>query len=404
MKNFFLLFAGLFIISGCLLQQKSFSQKQSIEVLPGAFQTKTYLPLLQGKRVAMFANQTTVIGNVHLADSLQRLGVNIVKIFGPEHGFRGVADAGEHVSTYTDKETGILVVSLYGSKSKPSADDLKDVDVMLFDLQDVGVRFYTYINSMQRFMESAIDNNKPLIILDRPNPIGFIIDGPVLNRKYASGVGMQPVPVAYGMTMGEYAGMLIGEKWLNTKKAYNNNVDVKIIRCENYTHQSRYVLPVKPSPNLPDMSAVYHYPSTCFFEGTNLSEGRGTEHPFEIFGHPNLPKNLFSFTPRSVDGAKDPKLKDQKCYGWNIHGQTPSGRIELKYLLEAYRLFPDKSKFFLQAKSVAPEAQFFNKLAGNDKLMNQIKNGVSEQEIRDSWKKDLDAFKKIRARYLLYED
>ncbi len=374
------------------------------EILPGAYQTEEYLPLLKGKRVGMFANQTTVIGNSHLVDSLQKLGINIVKIFGPEHGFRGTADAGEKVESYTDKATGILVVSLYGAKNKPSKEDLKDIDIMLFDLQDVGVRFYTYINSMQRFMESAIDNNKPLIILDRPNPIGFMIDGPVLDRKYTSGVGMQPVPVAYGMTMGEYAKMLIGEKWLKTTVAYAPNVDIKIIPCKNYTHQSRYVLPVKPSPNLPDMSSIYHYPSTCFFEGTNLSEGRGTEHPFEIFGHPNLPKHLFSFTPRSTDGAKNPKLKDKLCYGWNIHGQTPPDKIELKYLLESYRLFPDKSKYFLASKSTAPEAQFFNKLAGNDQLMEQMKAGKSEKEIRKSWEKDLTAFKKIRAKYLLYED
>lgn len=381
----------------------SFAQ-QHLEILPGAYQTQEYVPILKGKRVGMFANQTSVIGKSHLVDSLKKLGVNIVKIFGPEHGFRGVADAGEKVSSYTDKETGILVISLYGAKSKPSSEDLADVDIMLFDLQDVGVRFYTYINSMQRFMESAIDNNKPLIILDRPNPIGFMIDGPVLDKKYVSGVGMQPVPVAYGMTMGEYAKMLLGEKWLNTKSVYSLDSDIKIVPCKNYTHQSRYKLPVKPSPNLPDMSSIYHYPSTCFFEGTILSEGRGTAHPFEIFGHPSLPKYLFSFTPRSTDGAKNPKLKDQLCYGWNIHGKRASDKIELKYLLEAYRLFPDKSKFFLASKSMAPEAQFFNKLAGSDELMNQIKAGKSEKEIRKSWEKNLISFKQIRAKYLLYED
>ncbi len=404
MKNLLVLFAAMFIINGCISQQAFLPQKTTGEIYPGAYQTEMYLPLLKGKRVAIFANHTSTIDKNHLVDSLQKLSVNIIKIFGPEHGFRGTADAGEHVASYIDKESGIQVISLYGGKSKPSADDLKDVDIMLFDLQDVGVRFYTYINSMQRFMESAIDNSKPLIILDRPNPIGFIIDGPVLDRKYTSGVGMQPVPVAYGMTMGEYARMLIGEKWLRTTKAYDNNIDIQIIPCKNYTHQGRYVLPVKPSPNLPDMSSIYHYPSTCFFEGTTLSEGRGTDHPFEIFGHPSLPKHLFSFTPRSTDGAKNPKLKDQLCYGWNIHGQATPTRIELRYLLEAYRLFPDKTKFFLQSKSTAPEAQFFNKLAGNDQLMKQMIAGKSEKEIRASWKKDLEAFKKIRAKYLLYAD
>jgi uncharacterized protein YbbC (DUF1343 family) len=376
------------------------------QILPGAYNTQEYLPLLKDKNVGVFANQTSVIGNTHLVDSLQRLGIKITKIFGPEHGFRGIANAGENVDSYTDKQTGILVVSLYGKKSKPSADDLKDVDVLLFDLQDVGTRFYTYISSLQSFIEAAIDNQKPLIILDRPNPNGFYIDGPVLEKGYESGVGKQPVPVVYGMTIGEYGLMLIGEKWLSVAADYDpEKVSVKVIKCSNYTHSSRYVLPVKPSPNLPGMPAVYWYPSTCFFEGTVLSEGRGTIYPFQIFGHPALPDSLFRFVPESMPGATDPKLKGLVCYGWNVHEITPpENKIELRWLLQAYQLFPDKDKFFLPAKSGKLTDMFFNKLAGNSELMQQIKDGKTEAEIRASWQPALEKFKKIRAKYLLYND
>ncbi|MDR0793474.1 MAG: DUF1343 domain-containing protein, partial [Chitinophagaceae bacterium] len=327
------LFLSLFFIAAIFSFGYTAARAQS---LPGAYNTQEYLPLLKNKRVGVFANQTSVIGNVHVVDSLRNLGVNITKIFGPEHGFRGVADAGEKVDTYIDTQTGIPVVSLYGKKSKPSADDLQDVDVLLFDLQDVGTRFYTYINSLQGFIESAIDNNKQLIILDRPNPNGFYIDGPVLEKGYESGVGKQPVPIVYGMTIGEYGLMLIGEKWLSVAADYRpEKVNVKVIKCSNYTHRSRYVLPVKPSPNLPDMQAVYRYPSTCFFEGTVLSEGRGTAYPFQIFGHPSLPDSLFRFVPESTPGATNPKLKGQTCYGWNLHEIAPSeNKIELQWLLQ----------------------------------------------------------------------
>ncbi|MFT4203790.1 MAG: DUF1343 domain-containing protein [Chitinophagaceae bacterium] len=380
--------------------------KKALKTTPGAYDTKSYLPLLGGKRVAIFANQTTVIGNMHLVDSLKKLGVNIVKIFSPEHGFRGTADAGEHVESYIDKETGIKVVSLYGTKSTPTAEDLSDVDVTLFDLQDVGLRFFTYIKSLQNFLEGSIDNRKPVIVLDRPNPNGFYVDGPILDMRYKSGVGTQPIPVVHGMTMGEYAQMLVGEHWLKTKTAYTpETVQLTVIKCKKYDHRYLYVLPVKPSPNLPSMSAIYWYASTCFFEGTNLSEGRGTEHPFTTFGHPDLPKNLFAFVPSSRPGAKSSKLYGQTCYGWDITEKQMPRHIDLHWLIQAYQLFPDKSKFFLTpSDTTKPENFFFNKLAGNDTLMQQIKNNVSENDIRASWQPGLTRFKQIRKKYLLYKD
>jgi len=390
----------------CSFSFSAFSQ----EIKPGAYQTSEYLPALKGKRIGLFANHTATIGNKHLVDTLVSLGMNITKAFGPEHGFRGTADAGEKVGDYKDATTGIPVISLYGKKRRPSADDLQDVDVMLFDIQDVGTRFYTYISSLEEFINSAIENNKPLIILDRPNPNGFYVDGPVLDTAYKSFVGMQPIPMVYGMTMGEYAKMLIGEKWAKAAATATSLPNITIIKNKNYTHKSKYVLPVKPSPNLGTMSSVYWYGSNCLFEGTVLSEGRGTDFPFAIFGHPSLPKTLYTFTPTSRDGAKEPKLKDQTCYGWNLSGtdktilQKVDGKIQLSYLLEAYKLFPEKEKFFITPKSGKPTDYFFNKLAGNDALQKQMIAGTSEKEIRDSWAEGLNAFKKIRKKYLLYTD
>jgi len=400
-------------------------------VIPGAERLDVYLPLLKGKNIAVFANQTSMVGNTHLVDTLKKSGINIKVIFGPEHGFRGTADAGEKVGNYIDESTGISVVSLYGAKRKPSAEDLKDIDIMLFDIQDVGVRFYTYISSLQEYMESAIENKKPLIVLDRPNPNGFYVDGPVLNTKYKSFVGMQPIPIVYGMTIGEYARMLVKENWLsvNCKSSrlsiYGSNsksmeiatishaantADLIIIACKNYTHKSKYTLPIKPSPNLPEIQSIYWYPSTCFFEGTVLSEGRGTEKPFQIFGHPSLPKNLYSFTPVSRPGATNPKLKDKPSYGWNISGSPDqvlkqvNNRIQLKHLINAYKLFPNKDSFFIIPRSGNPEEAFFAKLAGNGELMKQIKAGKTETDIRKSWEPGLSNFKKIRKKYLLYPD
>lgn len=391
-----------------LVMPSGYSQQPT--VYPGAWQLNTYLPLLQGKKVGVFANHTSVVERRHLVDTLLQLGIDITIIFGPEHGFRGTSDAGAHVSSYTDKQTGIPVVSLYGKKNKPSAEDLKQVDVMLFDLQDVGVRFYTYISSLQDYMESAIAFNKPLIVLDRPNPNGFYIDGPVLDRKYSSHVGMQPIPVVYGMTIGEYAKMLLGEHWLSTLPSTAKGFHLTVIPCRNYTHKSLYQLPVKPSPNLPDMATIYLYPSTCFFEGTVLSEGRGTDHPFAIFGHPSLPDNLYTFTPHATEGASSPKLKDIPCYGWNIYDTAANivkqlkHELNLHWLVQAYGQFSNKEQFFLPAKSGKPEDYFFNKLAGNSHLMQQLIQGYTEAEIRASWQADLTAFKSIRKKYLLYAD
>ena len=400
-------------------------------IIPAAERMDIYLPLLKNKSVAIFANASSIVGKSHLVDTLLKRGVRIKKIFAPEHGFRGTADAGEHLNNINDPATGIPIVSLYGNKLKPSAKDLEDIDVMLFDIQDVGVRFYTYISSLQKYIESAIENNRPLVILDRPDPNGFYVDGPILDPDFKSFVGMQPVPVVYGMTIGEYAKMLIGEKMidpslvtdLNTIHAINDSerkidslinkmakrpVDFSmsdfqllVIPCNNYTHKSKYALPVKPSPNLPDMQSVYLYPSLCFFEGTVVSLGRGTDKPFQQFGHPSFPSNLYQFTPHSTAGAKNPPLLNQTCYGYDLSKinimKEANGQLQLKWLLKAYALYTDKGNFFLSSG-------YFNTLAGNDILMKQITEGKTEEEIRKSWEPGLDNFKKIRKKYLMYTD
>ncbi|MCX8019929.1 MAG: DUF1343 domain-containing protein [Chitinophagaceae bacterium] len=405
--------------------REPFSQQSASgsAIRPGAERMELYLPLLKGKRVGIFANHTSRVGATHLVDTLRKAGVNITVIFGPEHGFRGTAGAGEKIGNFTDEKTGIPVISLYGTKRRPEADDLKNTDILLFDIQDVGVRFYTYISSLEEFMEAAFAYQKPLLILDRPNPNGFYVDGPVLEKKYRSFVGMQPVPVVYGMTIGEYALMLAGEKWLSpranaylkqfsrqNKKYSRSTFAIKVIPCENYTHNSKYILPVKPSPNLPEIQSVYLYPSTCFFEGTVLSEGRGTEKPFQLFGHPELPSHLYAFTPMPNEGARHPKHSGKICYGWNLSGtpeevlQKVNRRIQLRWLMEAYRLFPKKDSFFILPKSGKMEESFFNKLAGNNLLWKQIVEGKTEEEIRKTWEPALSAFKKIRKKYLLYPD
>jgi uncharacterized protein YbbC (DUF1343 family) len=385
------------------------------QIITGAERMEVYLPLLKGKSVGIFANQTSMVKGSHLVDTLIKQGIKIVKIFGPEHGFRGTADAGEHVGNAADKATGIPVISLYGDHKKPTAEDLKDLDVLIFDIQDVGVRFYTYISSLQYFLEAALENHKPLMILDRPNPNGFYVDGPVLDMNFKSFIGMQPVPVVYGMTIGEYGLMLAGENMLsataNAINAYNITTEptkdtpfhVTVIKCKNYDHNSKYILPVMPSPNLKTMQSIYLYPSTCFFEGTVLSEGRGTDAPFQIFGHPTLPKNLYAFTPKPNAGAKSSKCFNQLCYGWYIGGSNEEvlekldNKIQLNYLIEAYKLFPGKDSFFLKNN-------FINKLAGNDELQQQIKNAATEATIRKSWELKLNTFKVIRKKHLLYKD
>jgi uncharacterized protein YbbC (DUF1343 family) len=394
----------------------------SAKIIPGAESMDEYLNCLQGKAVAVFANQTSMIKNTHLVDTLLKRGINIVKIFGPEHGFRGDADAGEHVNDAKDKKTGLHVISLYGEHKKPTLADLVGVDVLVFDIQDVGVRFYTFISSLEYYIEAAIENKIPLLILDRPNPNGFYVDGPVLDKKFKSFIGMQAIPIVYGMTIGEYAQMLIKEKLLSTaanavintkiKKGIwmpvKNHPDelitvYKVIACKNYTHNSKYILPIMPSPNLKNMQSIYMYPSTCFFEGTVMSEGRGTDYPFQIFGHPSLPNTLFAFTPKPNAGAKSGKCFNQQCYGWNESGTTEeilkklNKKIQLKFFIDAYKLFPNKDSFFLKNN-------FINKLAGNDVLQQQIKIKKTEAEIKKSWEPGLAVFKKIRKKYLLYKD
>jgi uncharacterized protein YbbC (DUF1343 family) len=391
-----------------------------------------YLPLLQGQSVAVFANPTSVIADRHLVDTLLKRGIRIKKIFSPEHGFRGEADAGAIVGNLTDSATGIPVISLYGGKLKPTPGDLADVDVLLYDIQDVGVRFYTYISSMQKFLESAIQNNRPLIILDRPNPNGFYVDGPVLDSKFRSFVGMQPVPVVYGMTIGEYARMLVGEQWLdpsvanqlNTIHEINQSADridslmravhkkplnvrlndfrLIVIPCRNYSHRNKYILPVKPSPNLPNMQAVYLYPSLCLFEGTAISVGRGTSKPFQQFGSPSFPVEAYSFTPESTPGARKPPLMGRICNGFdlgqiNVSKET-GNHWSLKWIIRAYSLFPDKTHFF------TGNGSNFDRLAGTAILEEQIREGLTEEEIRKSWEPALSNFKKTRKKYLLYAD
>jgi len=385
------------------------------KVLTGADRMEVYLPLLKNKKVAIFANPTSVVSKTHLVDTLLKSGIKIVKIFGPEHGFRGDADAGEHVGNQVDKKTGIPIVSLYGNHKKPTAEDLSNVDVVLFDIQDVGVRFYTYISSLEYVLEACIELHKPLVILDRPNPNGFYVDGPVLNKKFKSFVGMQAIPVVHGLTIGEYSMMLMGEKWLSekanqinsynisTKPGLDTPFHVQVIKCTGYTHQTLYDLPVMPSPNLKDMQSIYWYPSICFFEGTVLSEGRGTDKPFQIFGHPALPKNLYAFTPKPNAGAKNSKCFYQQCYGWNLSGPKQAvlkevdHQLQLKHLLRAYELFPGKDSFFLKNN-------FIDKLAGTDELRKQVIEGKTEAQIRASWEPALSQYKAMRKKYLLYDD
>jgi uncharacterized protein YbbC (DUF1343 family) len=356
----------------------------------GAERTDQYLPLLKGKRVALVVNQTSVIGKKHLVDSLVAAGVNITLIYAPEHGFRGEADAGAHISNATDSKTGLPIFSLYGKNKKPSAEQLSNVDVLLFDIQDVGARFYTYISTMHYVMEAAAENNKSVLVLDRPNPNGYYVDGPVLNPKYRSFVGMHPIPVVHGLTVGELAGMINGQKWLEGGRTCK----LTVIPVKNYTHKTRYSLPVKPSPNLPNDLAIQVYPSICLFEGTNVSVGRGTPTPFQVIGSPFYKKKDFSFTPQSVPGATNPPHLNQVCYGYKLT-EDVQGKFTLAYLLDFYRNSTGQDKFF---------TNFFTSLAGNTELKEQIIAGKSEAEIRASWQPALDAYKKMRKQYLRYPD
>ena len=363
----------------------------------GAERMEQYLPQLKGKRVALCGNQTSVVGKTHLVDTLLSRKVNLVKLFCPEHGFRGQAEAGATIASGKDPLTGLPVVSLYGKNKKPTAEQLASVEVILFDLQDVGCRFYTYISTLHYVMEAAAENGVKVIVLDRPNPNGFYVDGPVLEPQYKSFVGMHPVPVVYGMTIGEYARMINGEKWL----ANGVQCDLEVVTLEGYTHETRYELPVAPSPNLQNKKSILFYPSLCFFEGTNVSVGRGTDHPFEMYGAPGLLDGDYTFTPHAIPGvSENPPFKDQECRGellasvcidWNAPGS-----LNLFFLLNAYHNYPDKANFFLKNN-------FFDKLAGTAVLRQKIIAGATEEEIRASWQPALDEFKSLRSKYLLYE-
>lgn len=363
---------------------------QSKALRTGADQMDVLLPKLMGKRVALMVNQTSVVGKRHLADTLKARGVNIVKVFGPEHGFRGKADAGETVSDGIDARSGLKVVSLYGKNYKATPEQLSDVDLVVFDIQDVGARFYTYISSLHYLMEACGENKVSLLVLDRPNPNGSYIDGPILQPAFKSFVGMHPIPVVHGMTIGEYAQMINGERWLKD----GVTCSLEVLKLRNWKHSDSYILPIHPSPNLPNNHGVLLYPSTCFFEGTVLSLGRGTRYPFEMIGHPDLHQYKFSFTPVSIDTmAKTPPLQDKLCYGVDLRKAKIEKGIMLQYLLDMYKAFPDKEKFFIP---------YFEKLAGTAELREQIKKGMSVATIRETWKPGLDAFKVTRQKYLLY--
>jgi uncharacterized protein YbbC (DUF1343 family) len=401
----FILFAGIFTFC---TTPKSKNKKipagvNKTAIRTGAEQTEKYLPLLQGKRIAIMANQTTMIGKTHLVDSLKTLGVNIVKIFGHEHGFRGNASAGVKVADEIDPQTGIEIVSLYGAKNKPTKEDLADVDVLIYDMQDVGCRFYTQINALSRLMEACYENEKEMLILDRPNPNGYLIDGPILDMKYRSGIGMFPIPMSHGLTVGEFAQMANGEGWLKDKV----KCKIKIIPVANYDHDMPYTLPVKPSPNLNTQQAILLYPSTCMFEGVYVNHGRGTLFPFTVLGSPELKgKYEFSYTPTGIKGmAETPLFMDQVCYGldlrnYDVEQLRKTKKINLQWIMELYKAHPYKEKFF--DSKLSREMGTIEKLIGSGLFRQQITDGVSEKEIRASWEPGLSEYKKMRKKYLLY--
>jgi uncharacterized protein YbbC (DUF1343 family) len=407
MKTYFGQIALTLLITACSFSSfknvnDDSSQKQNA-ILTGADQTDKYLPLLKDKRVGILANPTTIIGSKHLVDSLLARGVKIVKIFGPEHGFRGNASNGTKVSDEKDPATGIEIVSLYGKKRKPSAEDLANVDVMIFDIQDVGCRFYTYINVLRDVMEGCAENNKEVIILDRPNPNGYLVDGPILDMKFKSGIGQFPIPIAHGMTIGEFAQMINGEKWLPDGK----QCKIRVIPVKNYKHDMEYVLPVKPSPNLNTSQSILLYPSTCLFEGTVLNHGRGTYSAFTILGSPLLKgKYEFSYTPVSIPGmSESPLHMNQVCYGLDLRNYDTSmlrksGRINIQWMIDLYRAYPEKEKFF--DRSMSKQIGNIDFLAGNDVFRKQIAEGKSMKEIQDSWEPQLSDYKTMRKKYLIY--
>lgn len=374
-------------------------QVQSLLPIPGAFQLEKYLPLLQNASVACVVNHSSLIEQTHLVDTLHRLGVQIKTVFAPEHGFRGGADAGEHIADDKDPATGIPIISLYGERKKPFPHDLEGVQVVIFDIQDVGVRFYTYISTLHLMMEACAEAGIPLIVLDRPNPNGYYVDGPVLDPAFRSFVGMHEIPIVYGLTIGELATMINGEKWL----ANGVQCDVTVIPCQHYDHTMTYDLPVAPSPNLPNLRSILLYPSICFFEGTNVSVGRGTNMQFQVIGHPDYSPEHFSFTPQSKQGASNPPHLGKQLYGTDLTTLTVGEirnwqRINLKWLIDYHRLLDPQNVFFLE------KPDFFDKLAGTDQLRIQLEEGWNEDQIRNSWSKGVDEFLAKRKNYLLYAD
>lgn len=388
------------IAMACLLACQSSSNdtfvntsQKSKELVVGAASFNEYLPMLKGKKVAAVVNQTSRVGATHLVDTLLSLGIEFEKIFAPEHGFRGNADAGQHLTNSIDNKTGLPIISLYGKHRKPSIEDLKDIDVVLFDIQDVGVRFYTYISTMHYVMEACAETKTMFLLLDRPNPNGNYIGGPVLDLKYQSFVGMHPIPIVHGLTVGELATMINGEHWLENKLI----CDLKVIKVKNYTHQTPYRLPIKPSPNLPNQRSILLYPSLCLFEPTQMSIGRGTSFPFQVIGYPDSSFGKFRFTPVSTPGAAThPKYQDQTCYGVDLRNTPDSVGFTLKWLVEFYRKNPNDT--FITSTS------FFDKLAGNETLRSQLLQGLSAKEIEASWQPDLEKYSTLRAKYLLYPD
>lgn len=402
-KNTFLFILILLFSFGCSSVKKSKVESQkpkaletpsqkikNLAIKTGAENYETYLPLFENKKIGIVTNPTGIVENKkHLVDFLIEKKVDLQKIYAPEHGFRGTADAGEIIKDGKDIKTNLPIISLYGNNKKPKSEQLAGIDIMLFDIQDVGARFYTYISTLHYVMEACAENNIELLVLDRPNPNGSIIDGPVLEMQQKSFVGIHPIPVLHGMTIGEYAKMINGEKWL----ANGIQCKLKVVPCTYYNREMKYNLPVKPSPNLPNDQSINLYASLCFFEGTNVSVGRGTEKQFQIYGSPFLLKTDFSFTPIPNFGAKEPMHKDILCYGEDLTKIKKVTRLELKWLLKAYANTSDKAIFF---------NDFFTKLAGTKKLQEQIIEGVSEKEIRKSWEVDLNAFKEMRKKYLIY--
>lgn len=401
-----ILFSGLLFLHGACRPQApgkpntstpAVAENQSGSLRVGAEQLEIYLPLLKDKSVALLVNHTALIGETHLADTLLKSGVKINKIFGPEHGFRGNAADGEVVNNGVDTRTGLPVISLYGKNKKPTKEQLADVDVIIFDIQDVGTRFYTYISTLHYLMEAAAENDKHVVILDRPNPHGSYVDGPMLQPELQSFVGMHPIPVVHGLTVGELGKMINGEGWLKDE----NRCELTVIPMKNWTHQDDYLLPVYPSPNLPNSQAIRLYPSLCFFEGTAISVGRGTDMPFQVLGNPDLKGFPFSFTPITIKGvAVNPLHENKLCFGVDLRNAKTGKQIDLSYLIEMYHAYPDKENFFTNPF----DKNYIDKLAGTTQLKEQIRNGLSEEEIRHSWQEDLDKYKSLRKKYLLYAE